>query len=330
MNKVICFGEALIDFLNTGSMASGPLELNDFRQFPGGAPANAAVAVAKLGGNASFLGQVGDDIFGHFLEHALNTYHVDTQYLFKHPTAKTALAFVILDEHGERSFSFHRNNSADVVFSQAQLPASLFSERDILHFCSNTLTEQNIAETTRAAVQQASQAGALVSFDVNLRHNLWAEGQANIALVKEFVALADVLKFSREEIDYLAEGNVDNYISDVLSQGCQLLVVTNDGDPIHYYSQTVEGIVNAPKVKVVDTTAGGDAFSGGLLFQLSQISNFPQILDDHDNLSDLISFAARCGAVAVTSEGAFPALPQFENVSRYYPQFLLGESNESI
>ena len=105
MSNVLCFGEALIDFLNTGQKQEERLSLNAFTQYPGGAPANAAVAVAKLGGDAAFVGQVGADMFGDFLVQSLAEYGVDTSHVLQHPTLKTALAFVARDEAGERKFS---------------------------------------------------------------------------------------------------------------------------------------------------------------------------------------------------------------------------------
>lgn len=315
MGKVICFGEALIDFLQFNTQLSGPLSLNNYCQYPGGAPANASVAVAKLGGSALFLGQVGDDAFGHFLENALNTYQVDTQYLLKHPTAKTALAFVMLDDDGERSFSFYRDQSADVLFTASQIPIDIFQTQDFVHFCSNTLTTSDIAATTQTVIELAKKNKSVVSFDVNLRHNLWAVGQADITLVNKFVNQADVLKFSKSELIYLADGNEKNYIDKLLENSCQLLVVTNDGEAIEYYSQFHKGQVFPPKVDVVDTTAGGDAFSGGLLFKLSQAKSWQNILKDDTQLHELVTFAVACGAHTVARAGAFPALPEFSDIS---------------
>ena len=121
-----------------------------------------------------FSGQVGSDSFGDFLEKALTYYQVDTHFLMRHSTAKTALAFVSLDEIGERSFAFYRDNSADVLLTPAQLQQSLFASKIIaqayiFHFCSNTLTTNDIANTTLFAVKEARKQEALISFDVNLR-----------------------------------------------------------------------------------------------------------------------------------------------------------------
>jgi fructokinase len=317
--QVLCFGEALIDFLHSGIEQQGPLQLPAYRQFPGGAPANAAVAIAKLGGKARFAGQVGQDAFGDFLAQALQTYGVDLSLLMRHPTAKTALAFVMLDQSGDRSFSFYRDQSADLLFAPAQIAATWFDAKPMLHFCSNTLTDAFIANTTAQLVQQAKAAHCLVSFDVNLRHNLWQQGAADCAVVNALVWQADIVKFSRDELQYLARGATEGfasseaYIEHCLQAGCQLILVTDGGDNIEYYRAGAPVMtVTPPKVAVVDTTAGGDAFIGGLLFSLSLI---PASADNKAQiptgvlLHACIEFATACGALTVTRPGAFPALP---------------------
>ena len=284
MKPVICFGEALIDFLNTGNEQDGCLTLNNFRQYPGGAPANAAVAVAKLGGKALFAGQVGSDMFGDFLESSLQAYQVDTQYLSKHPTAKTALAFVALDQDGERTFSFYREDSADMLFSQKQVQDQWFSEANIFHFCSNTLTEKNIERCTEYAVNKALETNAIVSFDVNLRHNLWPSGQAEIGIINNLVHRAHVIKFSREEFDYLANGNPNGYLAFCLNWNCQLLIITDGAKPIVYHTPNFSGSVQPPVIKAVDTTAGGDGFIGGILLSLSKFDQLNDVTENKDLL----------------------------------------------
>lgn len=321
MNRVLCFGEALIDFLHSGEQQEGGIHLNAFTQYPGGAPANAAVAVAKLGGKASFVGQVGQDMFGDFLVSSLEHYSVDTHYVAQHAELKTALAFVARDENGERRFSFYRDNSADLGYRQSQIDDAMYEDANVIHFCSNTLTDQKICETTEAVIKRARAAGLLVSFDVNLRHNLWPEGKADVETVNAFVEKADILKFSREEIDYLTD-DIDSYVDRLLSNSAQLVVITNDGDDIFYYSTTVRGSLAVPKVNVVDTTAGGDGFSGGLLYQLSRVEEVSAICKDADKLRALVSFAAHCGGFAVTRPGAFPALPTLADVSESLPAFI--------
>ena len=314
MKPVICFGEALIDLLQINTPSADGLPLADFRQFPGGAPANAAVAIAKLGGKAQFCGQVGKDTFGDFLINALKHYHVDCQYTFQHPTAKTALAFVSLDEHGERSFSFYRDNSADVLFTPEQFNQSCFESAGIFHFCSNTLTEQSITNTTHKGVLLAKEHGLLVSFDVNLRHNLWASGSADIERVNQLVWQSDVVKFAKEELTYLACDNASDYIKQCFNNGCKLLIVTNGGEPLDYYftqnGKIITHTITPPKSDTVDSTAAGDAFIGGVLYGLSQFQEPLKVLNSPQKLEHLITSGSHCGAHTVARQGAFVALPK--------------------
>ncbi|MCG7532126.1 carbohydrate kinase [Psychrobium sp. MM17-31] len=314
MSTVVCFGEALIDFIAINSVDEETLSLNEYRQYPGGAPANVAVAIAKLGGNASFAGQIGSDNFGDFLVSALSQYQVNTQFILRHPTAKTALAFVSLDDDGERSFSFYRDNTADLVMIPPQISSSWFDAGDIAHFCSNTLTDKGICETTQRFIDTARSQDALVSFDVNLRHNLWRHGHANIETVNEFTRQSDLLKFSRDELEYLAQGDVEQYIQSLIYNGVLLILVTNGAGEIAFYGDGYQGTLPTPKVDALDTTAAGDAFIGGFLCALSQQQNPVEFLEHGEQLSAVIDYAARCGAHAVSRYGAFPALPSVSDI----------------
>jgi len=312
---VLCFGEALIDFLHTGQQAEDSLSLSNYRQYPGGAPANAAVAIAKLGGKALFAGQVGADPFGEFLIDSLQAYQVDTQFVAKHPSAKTALAFVMLDKTGERSFSFHRHQTADLLFEQSQVDEDWFNDSTIFHFCSNTLTDEHIAMCTEHAVQQASNHDLLVSFDVNLRHNLWSTGQVDIDIVNKLVKQAHILKFSLDELTYLAQGNIEQYIKSCFKTNCQLLIITDGENILTYYTSETLDAIYPPKVTAIDTTAGGDAFIGALLFALSHFEQPIELFKNTALLKQVINFSACCGALAVSKMGAFPALPNLDQAT---------------
>ena len=320
MKPVICFGEALIDFLNTGNNEQEKLTIPQYSQFPGGAPANAAVAVAKLGGNACFAGQVGQDHFGDFLIKSMNQYGVDTGFTLQHPTAPTALAFVSLDENNERSFSFYREGTADVILSPEQVNAAWFSTPSILHFCSNTLTTPAIADCTHQVIQKALENNALVSFDVNLRHNLWPGGMVDRDVVNQCVAHAHVLKFSSEEFEYLSDGNFEQYLNDCLSKSCDLLIITDGGGEVRYFTQTDAYRKTPPAVTVADTTGGGDGFIGALLFALSQSNNVCATINDASLLSDIIDFACCCGGIAVGQKGAFPAFARLNQAMESFSQ----------
>ncbi|GLR70409.1 carbohydrate kinase family protein [Agaribacter marinus] len=321
MKKLVCFGEALIDFLHAEQEMHGGLNIPIFKQFPGGAPANAAVAVAKLGGNAFFAGQVGDDTFGHFLRNALAYYGVNTTHTLMHPEAQTALAFVSLDHEGERSFSFYRQNTADVIVNEDQFPQTIFSDGDILHVCSNTLTSKDIANTTLSLASRAKSNHAIVSVDVNLRHNLWDTGNADIQVVNALLSLANIIKFSKEELGYLSDENDDAYIDKLLQENkdCLLIVVTDGAKSVRYFTPTFSTSLDVPCVDVVDTTCGGDSFIGGLLYCLLEEYTPEQVIASDDRLQHIIRFAIACGAHTVSRQGAFPALPTLNDVSTFLP-----------
>lgn len=319
MKSVICFGEALIDFLNIGTSNEDIIKHNEFRQYPGGAPANAAVAIAKLGGRSVFIGQVGLDSFGDFLQHSLEQYGVNTCYMSRHPTAKTALAFIMLDDDGDRSFSFYREQSADMLFHPSQIQSEWFTPASLFHFCSNTLMSDLMVNTTQKALSIASENDTLISFDVNLRDNLWPQQQIDINNVNNFVKQADLVKFSKEEITYLAAGDIDGYIKQQLQQGVSLIVITDGPNDIHYHCEKGTGIVSPPTVTAIDTTAGGDSFIGAFLYALSRFEAPFETIKQPEEITKLIEFSAYCGAHTVTKQGAFPALPEFNDVVAHWP-----------
>ncbi|MFC3032534.1 carbohydrate kinase [Pseudoalteromonas fenneropenaei] len=309
--SIVCFGEALIDFLSDGKMPES------FTKYAGGAPANVAVAAAKLGVPSSFCGMLGDDMFGQFLLQELTSLGVNTQYCRFTTEAKTALAFVSLDQHGERSFSFYRPPAADLLFRAEDFAKEMFETHKVLHVCSNSLTENNIYKTTVLALQKAKEQGMLRSFDMNLRENLWQSTRHLLARVWHVMALSDIVKLSQEELTYLnhhshTEEPEEHTIHAILGAGVKLLVITNGSQPIRYFTASLSGQVDVPKVKAVDTTAAGDAFVGGLLAKVSahsSVFDFNASLNHRTQIEAWLEFASRCGAFAVTKKGAFASLP---------------------
>lgn len=314
MGAITCFGEALIDFLNTGSTRDGLISIPEFRQFPGGAPANVAVAIARLGGDARFAGQVGDDTFGRFITDSLTTYGVDTNHLTLHPEAKTALAFVFLDEQGERSFEFHRDATADLLLTEFDVKDRWFIGADLFHFCSNTLTDKHITGTTLAALKNARKQGCVVSFDVNLRHNLWPEGQADAQRVLDCFSHVDVIKVSRDELEYLAPDGEEAFVRHAIGQGVSTILITDGGEPIKVLAKGIYSEITPPATLVVDTTAAGDAFTGGFLFALAEQPDLRKALADQQALEEMALFASKCGAYTVARQGAFTSLPTLEEL----------------
>ena len=317
MIPVIAFGEALVDMLSSrlGS-DSGP---ETFTPYAGGAPANVAVACARLGVFSRFLGMVGDDRFGHFLISEMASHGVDTSGVITTRQARTALAFVSRDAEGERTFDFYRPPAADLLYRLEHLPAGIFSEPAIVHMCSNSLTEEGIAETTLALADIAKRSGSLVSIDANLRDNLWPDGKVDIGLATSLLDRAHLLKLSREDVDKLRGGHPeDAWLSQRLAAGVKLIVITDGPRPveIHRLGRRLE--VLPPQVRAVDTTAGGDAFIGGLLAMLAEAdvdaASIGHWSEDDERLIRAVDIACRCGAYAVARPGAYAALPSRQDL----------------
>jgi fructokinase len=316
--EIVCFGEALIDFLASDREPGAP---QTFIQHAGGAPANAAVAVARLGGRAQFVGMLGADMFGDFLLQSLDEAGVGTQYARRTDVAKTALAFVSLDANGERSFSFYRPPSADLLFRASDFDLACFERASIFHVCSNSLTEPDIARTTLEGMALARREGALVSIDLNLRTALWPTGTDPLPWLWQALSAADLVKLASNELDYLAAGEEDGEAQVIqrVMEKAQVLVVTDGAAPLRWYTRDSSGVLDTFHVRAVDTTAAGDAFIGGLLYQLQargiDRERFASFAGDRMALVDSLRFAAGCGALAVTRHGAFAALPRLDEVS---------------
>lgn len=315
-NTIFCFGEALIDFLTAGLGEDGT---RSFRQYAGGAPANAAAAVAKLGGRCEFIGMLGEDMFGDFLLDSLREAGAGVRYVRRTAAAKTALAFVSLDAHGERSFSFYRPPAADLLFRDTDFDAGAFAEAGVFHVCSNSLTDAGIAAATLSGMIRARAAGALVSIDLNLRPALWPDAAPALPMLWRALEEADLVKLAREELEYLKEGRrSDDDIVLRLLRSARLVLITDGAAPVRWHTSTGSGQLPTFPVPAVDTTAAGDAFIGGLLAWLQRAGidahEFDGLLAQSADLERCLQYASACGALAVTRHGAFAALPTHSEV----------------
>jgi fructokinase len=320
MRPILCFGEALIDFHpHAPDSADAP---PSFVPFAGGAPANVAVAVARLGGNARFAGMLGKDMFGDFLLRSLERAGVGTDDVVRTDAANTALAFVALDAHGERSFTFYRPPSADLLFRAEHFRAETFDGLAVFHVCSNSMTESAIAATTLAGMRLARGAGALVSFDMNLRPALWPAGEEQLPRLWAALHAADLVKLSAEEFAFLHEGNDDTATLARIWHGhARVVIVTDGAAPLRWFTRDAEGIVDGWRVSTIDSTAAGDAFVGGLLCRLSadgvDRASLADLLADRARMVALLRFAAACGAITVTRKGSFTAIPDESEVHAF-------------
>nr|WP_284047996.1 carbohydrate kinase [Marinobacter sp. ATCH36] len=314
----MCFGEALIDM--RGEAVSGR---RVYIPQPGGAPANVAVGVARLGGRSGFIGQVGEDVFGNDILSALVEYGVDVSLTRQTGKAMTALAFVTLDDDGERSFAFYRTETADMLYKAEMCPDDALKQAGIVHFCSNTLTAPAIRETTFALMRRAREHGCLVSFDVNYRQPLWPAAEVPAPHILKAASMADIVKFSREELEALFGEGAD-LSDDLLTEKVQLLLVSDGARPLQAYCSGRTLTLQPPRVEAIDTTAAGDAFVAGLLFGLGgqsvKSTAFNDWLAVPGNIEEALAFASRCGAHAAMHFGAFDALPTRNQLQRLVPK----------
>ncbi|KAJ9545820.1 hypothetical protein OSB04_025527 [Centaurea solstitialis] len=298
---VVCFGEMLIDFVPSVSGVS-LAEAPDFQKAPGGAPANVAVGISRLGGSSAFIGKVGDDEFGRMLADILKKNKVNNSGMRFDQNARTALAFVTLKADGEREFMFFRNPSADMLLHESELDVNLIKQASIFHYGSISLIDEPCRSTHLAALAIAKQSGSILSYDVNLRLPLWPSENAARKGIMSIWDQADVIKVSEDEITFLTGGDDpydDNVVLDRLFHPNLKLLLQ------------FKGRVPGVKVKPVDTTGAGDAFVGGFLSIFAPDTN---LYKDEKRLRDALLFANACGALTVTKKGAIPAMPTRDEV----------------
>ncbi|AXN30844.1 aminoimidazole riboside kinase [Vibrio coralliilyticus] len=303
-NRVWVTGDAVVDLI--------PDSESSYLKCPGGAPANVAVAIARLGGDAAFIGRVGQDPLGRFMQQTLKQEQVDTQMMILDEAQRTSTVIVDLDDSGERSFTFMVKPSADQFLESSDLPT--FTQGQWLHVCSIALANEPSRSSTLEAMRQIKAAGGYVSFDPNLREEVWANPEELKPVVREAIALADVVKFSDDELLFLTG-------SDTLEQGVEalkpfkntLVLITQGAKGALVLFEKTQQLIASQAVSPVDTTGAGDAFVGGLLAKLSQYNDWQQL----EVIKSAVKWANGCGALATTQKGAMTALPSYQALEEY-------------
>ncbi|XP_004290279.1 PREDICTED: probable fructokinase-5 [Fragaria vesca subsp. vesca] len=304
---IVAFGEMLIDFVpDTAGVSLA--ESTGFLKAPGGAPANVACAITKLGGKSAFVGKVGDDEFGHMLINILKTNGVNTEGVCVDTHARTALAFVTLRKDGEREFMFYRNPSADMLLKDSELNMDLIKKAKIFHYGSISLISEPCKSAHMAAMKAAKDAGILLSYDPNVRLPLWPSADAARDGIKSIWNQADFIKVSDDEVQFLTQGdpNKEEVVLSLWHDNLKLLIVTDGEKGCRYFTKKFKGNVTGFAVKTVDTTGAGDAFVGSFLLSMAKDLS---IFEDEAKLTEALSFANACGAICTTQKGAIPALP---------------------
>lgn len=299
-NRVWVIGDAVVDLIPAGN--------NQLLKCPGGAPANVAVGISRLGGDSAFIGRVGEDPFGRFLCQTLRDEAVNTDFMHRDPSHRTSTVVVENDASGERSFTFMVRPSADLFLQPTDIPA--FAAGQFLHLCSISLSAEPSRSSAFLAMAQMKTAGGKVSFDPNIRHDLWPDESQLRECLHQALSLADIVKVSEEELVYLTG---EPLISEGIIRLCQhynptLLLVTQGKEGVLVYQQQDASLTHypAPTVNAVDTTGAGDAFVAGLLAGLAA-----QGEDEHSatHWQTIMRQAISCGALATTAKGAMTALP---------------------
>lgn len=303
---VICLGEVLTDFVALD--VTLPLQrATNFQRAAGGAPANVAVGLARLGVSVAFIGKVGGDAFGRSLRETLAAEGVDERGLVQAPAAQTALAFVGSDGHGGREFVFYHHGMADTLLHADEVDRDLIANASIFHFGSVTLAAEPSRTATIAAARWAHERGCLVSYDPNVRLEVWDSPRQALDSILEILGVVDVVKVSADELAFLTgTSDASAACRVLLERGPTAAIVTLGGGGCYYQTVNSSGQVRGIPVDAVDSLGAGDAFMAGLLACLSA---HPAALADDDQLVPALHFANAVGAITTTRFGAIPALP---------------------
>ena len=314
--RVVCMGELLIDFV---ALESGVTvgEASGFQKAPGGAPANVAVAIKRLGLESAFLTQLGDDPFGHYLAGVLEDEDIDISGIKFSKEARTMLAFVSLREDGERSFMFYRHPSADMLMIPDDIDKTVIDSADLFHFGSITMISSPAKEATLFAAQYAHEQGKLIAYDPNLRLALWDDEDAARAGMRLGLEYANIVKISDEEASLVLEdGEAVTDLFDKFTQ-IDLIMLTRGSDGCTVYLRDGSHHDHAGyKVNSVDTTGAGDSFMAGIIVgvleQLEGRRDFSKV-----DFEVVLTLANASGAMATMGRGAIPSLPTRAEVDAF-------------
>ena len=307
MKKVICPGEALIDFV---SMDIGKtLKATDgFIKKAGGAPANVAAAISKLGAEAYFCGTVGDDAFGGFLEDTLNNNNINTELLFKIKN-NTTFAFVSLMENGERDFEFARDADECLTFDMI---SDRLEEFDLYHFGSATaFMGGNLKDTYFKLKEYAKSNNKIISFDANYRESLFGNNKEEfIKCCKEFIVDSNIVKLSEEEAKLISGiEDIKEASQYIVNLGCENLMVTLGKEGTLLSNREKQILIKTKEVKMKDATGAGDAFIGAVI---AQILNVPG-----KSMEKIVEMANLVGGITTTKLGALESIPTWDEVFAY-------------
>lgn len=311
MDKVFCIGELLIDFIGK-DINKGIKNGANFEKKAGGAPANVAASVVKLGGNSVFLGQVGNDSFGRFLVETLEKVNIDTS--MTKMEGCTTLAFVAIDENGERDFEFNRGSDGEYSFDSIDL--SKITKNDVLHFGSATgFLDGELKNTYFKLLKYAKENDMFISFDPNYRDALITEEKLAgfIEDSKTFIKDADFIKLSDEEIRLITGiQDLNEGVCELHKIGAKVVAITLGAEGTLISNGEEKEVVPSIKIKQVDSTGAGDSFVGAVLKQVADLEDKKNI--SFDKWKEIIAYSNKVGAITCTNYGAIDSMPYAKDV----------------
>ena len=312
MMDVVALGELLIDFTCQSVDTDG---YPTMAAHPGGAPANFLAALSQFGAKTALLGKVGTDAFGKLLTATLEKAGIETRGLIATDDVFTTLAFVTLDDTGNREFSFSRKPGADTCIAFEELDLSLIDEAKVFHFGTLSLTHEPARSATCQAVDYAKKAGKLITYDPNLRKPLWKDLEEAKSALLWGLEQADVVKISDEEVEFLFAMGVQEGAAHILNQfGVKLVFVTCGADGCFFQNPLAKGHVSSLSgIQVVDTTGAGDIFGGSAVYKLLQTGKAPEALTEEE-LTDIVRFACTAAGLSTTRPGGISSVPTLSQV----------------
>ena len=312
MMDVVALGELLIDFTNVAADSEG---YPTMAAHPGGAPANFLAALSKFGAKSALLGKVGNDTFGKLLTNTLRNAGIETKGLVMSDDVFTTLAFVTLDETGNREFAFARKPGADTQLSFEEIDLSLIDEAKVFHFGTLSLTDEPARSATCKAVAYAKEKGKLVTYDPNLRKPLWRDLEEAKQQLLWGLGQADVVKISDEEVEFLFGLGVEEGARHILANyGVKLVFVTCGADGCCFMNGIAAGKVPSLQgIHVKDTTGAGDIFGGSAVWKLLQLGKAPETLNEEE-LTDVVRFACTAAGLSTTRSGGISSVPEYADV----------------
>ncbi len=320
MYDCIAIGEILVDFIADQKNQQGFPILNGN---PGGGPPNFIVACQKLGLKTALIAKVGDDMFGEQLRKVVADYGVDVANIAVDCDHFTTLAFVSLEENGERSFSFSRKKSADLMLNIDDLPIDKLKTCRALHFSSLSLVAEPAYSATLRAIELASQNGAIIHFDPNYRAPLWQSEATARQRIKEALGYCNALKISEYELAFVLE--TDDLVSDKqiieaaktlqnAYPNIKLIHVTRGADGVIALTPDYSVRAKPEAANVVDTTGAGDAYGAAALSKLLMLDKGFKL--DRDELQSIVNFATRAASLSVSRYGGIPSSPYLSELSQ--------------